>query len=352
MRLFQLGWDVRMEHLFCEIKTDGCVPACISEENKGYYRVLAESGEFLAQVTGSARYHADERGDLPAVGDWVAIRPRPAERRATIVATLPRRTVLVRKMPGRTTQKQILATNLDVAFVVTSLNQEFNLRRIERYLAVVWDSGAKPVVLLNKADLQPDVESAIAMVRSVAPEVDVHSLSAITGEGLDSVRQHLEVGRTAAFIGSSGVGKSTIINRLAATPAQRVQPIRASDDRGQHTTTSRQLILLPSGGIIVDTPGMREMQLWTQDAGLSQAFGDLESLATHCRFRDCSHGHEPDCAVRKAIEDGQLPFERLENFHKMEAELRFLKSKTDVRTQQAVKQRAKRACKALKRRMS
>jgi ribosome biogenesis GTPase len=328
-------------------RTDAC-PHALSEESKGFYRVLAEEGEFLAQIAGRVRYHAEERSDFPFVGDWVAIATRPSEGRATIVAILPRRTILSRKMAGRAVDEQILATNLDTVFIVTSLSQEFKLRRIERYLALVWESGALPVVLLNKADLCPDAGTVCAEVERVAPGASVYSLSAATGQGLESVRQYLDTGRTAAFIGSSGVGKSTIINALIGRSAQRVQAVRLSDDRGKHTTTSRQMTVLPSGGVMVDTPGMRELQLWESDAGLAQAFEDLEALAQQCKFRDCRHRGEPSCAVAQAIEEGALARERLENHRKMEAELRFLETKTDQHGRHAERERVKRLCKAQK----
>jgi ribosome biogenesis GTPase / thiamine phosphate phosphatase len=348
VRLTELGWNPYFQSHFPDEETNGCVPARVSEESKGFYHVLAEEGEFLAQIAGRVRYHAEERSDFPFVGDWVAITTRPLEGRATIVAILPRRTILSRKMAGRAVDEQILATNLDTVFIVTSLSQEFKLRRIERYLALVWESGAQPVVLLNKADLCPDASTVCAEVERVAPGASVYSLSAATGQGLESVRQYLDTGRTAAFIGSSGVGKSTIINALLGRSAQRVQAVRLSDDRGKHTTTSRQMTVLPSGGVMVDTPGMRELQLWESDAGLAQAFEDLEALAQQCKFRDCRHRGEPSCAVAQAIEEGALARERLENYRKMEAELRFLETKTDQHARHAERERVKRLCKAQK----
>ncbi len=348
MRLEDLGWNRFFEMHFEQEETDGCVPARVSQESKGFYRVLAQEGDFLAQIAGKVRYRAEERSDFPAVGDWVAVVPRPAEARATIVTILPRRTILSRKIAGRAVDTQILATNVDTVLVVASLNQEFNLRRIERYLALAWESGAQPVVLLNKVDLCPDAPTVAAKVEPAAPGAVVHALSAITGDGLEALSHYLAPGRTAAFIGSSGVGKSSIINALLGEGSQRIQPVRASDDRGRHTTTSRQMILLPRGGIVVDTPGMRELQLWESDAGLEQTFEDLEALAQQCRFRDCHHRDEPGCAVAQAIEQGTLDQARLDNYRKLEAELRFLETKTSLNARHTVKQRARQMSKAQK----
>ena len=205
------------------------------------------------------------------------------------------------------------------------------------------------MVLLNKADLCGDADAVCAEAERVAPGAPVHLLSAMLGQGLESLKQHLDTGRTAAFIGSSGVGKSTIINALLGGTTQRVQSVRLSDGRGRHTTTSRQMIVLPSGGVVIDTPGMRELQLWESGAGLAQAFEDLEALAQRCKFRDCRHRGEPGCSVARAIEEGALESERLENYRKMEAELKFLETKTDVETRRAEKKRIKRLCKAQKR---
>lgn len=349
MQLTELGWNPYFQGHFLDKQTSGGVPARVSEESKGLYRVMAEAGEFLAQIAGRVRYLAEERSDFPAVGDWVLIAPHRSAGRASISEILPRRTLLSRKVAGRAAEEQILATNLDTVFIVTSLNQEFRLRRIERYLTLVWQSGAQPVVILNKADLCPDAGDLCSRVERVAPGASVHAMSAATGQGIESVRQYLGVGRTAAFIGSSGVGKSTIINALLGDTHLPIQSIRGSDDRGRHTTTSRQMIVLPEGGVVVDTPGMRELQLWESDAGISHAFEDIEELAQQCRFRDCQHRGEPGCAIPQAIEDGAFDRERLENYRKMQAELRYLDTKTDPAARRAVKERWKKLCKAQKR---
>jgi ribosome biogenesis GTPase len=353
-RLQELGWDGAWEARFREEAggeeaAQGWLPGRVSAESHGLYRVLVEDGEFLAQVAGRVRHGAAGRRGIPAVGDWVAVALRRAQGRASIVRLLPRRTALVRKVAGRAMEVQILAANLDTVFVVTSLNRELNLRRIERYLALAWESGAEPVVLLTKADLCPEPAVVVAEVELRAPGVSVHALSAVAGEGLQAVRGHLRSGRSAAFIGSSGVGKTTLLNALLGAERLAVGAIRGTDDRGRHTTTARQLVVLPGGGVVVDTPGMREIQLWESDSGLAQAFGDLTALAAGCRFRDCRHRGEPGCAVEAALAAGALPQERLENHRKMEAELKFQAARTDEQVRREEKQRVKALCKAQKR---
>jgi ribosome biogenesis GTPase / thiamine phosphate phosphatase len=350
VRLRELGWDAGWQARFDEVETAaGWVPARVSEESQGLYRVLAESGEYLAGIAGRLRRGSGGRSDLPAVGDWVAVAPRPDEGRATIVRLLPRRTALARKMAGRGMDAQILAANLDIVFVVTSLNRELNLRRIERYLALAWESGAEPVVLLTKADLCGEPAAVRAEVESRAPGVMVCVVSAVAGFGCEAVEEHLRSGRSGAFIGSSGVGKTTLLNVLLGSERLAVGAIRGADDRGRHTTTARQLLVLPGGGVVIDTPGMREIQLWESESGLARTFDDLAALAERCRFRDCRHLGEPGCAVAAAVASGALPQERLENHRKMAAELRFLAARADPQAQREEKQRVKTLCKAQKR---
>jgi ribosome biogenesis GTPase / thiamine phosphate phosphatase len=245
--------------------------------------------------------------------------------------------------------EQIVATNLGTVFVVSALNREFNLRRIERYLTIVWDSGARPVVLLNKADLCPDTAARAADVESIALGTPVHLLSALEKTGLEAVRSYLARGTTAAFVGSSGVGKSTIINRLADV-ALRVQSMREQDDRGQHTTTSRQMIFLSGEGMLIDTPGMRELQLWDHKDGAAQAFEDIATLSQSCKFRNCGHQGEPGCAVEAAIQQGELSFERLENYRKLLAELRFQERKMNPEVARQDKEKWKKIHKAMRNR--
>ena len=345
--LNDLGWNSFFESHFEEVKRTGLTPARVVEEFKGFFRVRSAQAEYLAETAGKVQHQAVSREDFPAVGDWVAIIARPEEGRARIEHILPRRTKLARKVAGREMSEQIVATNLDTVFVVSALNREFNLRRIERYLTIVWDSGARPVVLLNKADLCPDAPARAAEVESVALGTPVHLLSALEKTGLEALRKYVPRGTTAAFVGSSGVGKSTIINGLADA-ALRVQAVREQDDRGQHTTTSRQMIFLSAGGMLIDTPGMRELQLWNHEAGAAQAFEDIANLSRDCKFRDCGHQGEPGCAVSTAIQQGELAFERLENYRKMRAELRFQERKVNPEVARQDKEKWRKIHKAMR----
>ena len=345
--LVNSGWNSFFEKNFVELDHPTLVPARVVEQSRGMYRVRGVRGEYAAQIAGKIRYLAQIREDFPAVGDWVAIVPTD-EDQARIECILPRRTNLSRKVAGRELSKQIIAANVDTVFVVSSLNREFNLRRIERYLTIVWDSGASPIVLLNKADLCPDAGAQGNEVQNIAPGVPVLLLSALQGTGVESVQNNISPGETAAFVGSSGVGKSTIINALSGEVSLRVQPVREDDDRGLHTTTSRQMIFLPGGGMVIDTPGMRELQLWDSEEGLSRAFEDIEVLAESCKFRNCAHGGEPGCAVEAAIREGLLIPEHLESHRKLQAELRFQQRKADPELARQEKEKWKKIHKAMR----
>ena len=327
-QLHELGWSSFFQQ---HLKTsDARIPARVIEEQRSAYRVACESGELIAETSGHLRHMTAATAGRPAVGDWVLIEARYAERRATIHEVLPRKTKFSRKAAGQETTEQIVAANIDSVFLMTSLNADLNLRRIERYLTIVWESGAQPIVLLSKADLCVDSMAAMEAVAGIAFGVPIHVLSAVTGDGLEDLQGYLKPGQTVALLGSSGVGKSTLINRLLGATVQKVRDIRDDDDRGRHTTTARRLFLLPKGGMLIDTPGMRELQLWDVDDGLSQTFDDIEILARDCRFRDCRHQSEPGCAVQLALSRDELSNERFESYCKLRRELNYLTRKQDV----------------------
>lgn len=326
--LTHLGWDDGYQREL-DSAYPGLAPARIVAEHKQAYSVRTVHGELAGIVPGRLLY-TSAPGDLPAVGDWVAAEELPLEAKAVIHGVLPRRTRLSRKVAGERLEEQVLAANVDFVFVVGALNEDFNLRRIERFLTPVWESGATPVVVLTKVDLCDDVAQALEATRAIAPGAQVVAVSAVTGEGLETVGALLDARSTIVLLGSSGVGKSTLINRLLGSDLMATKEIR-DDGRGRHTTTHRQLIPLPDGGAIIDTPGLREFQLWDGDAGIDSSFSDIAELGQSCRFADCTHTHEPDCRVLAALAEGVLPVERLGSYRKQLRELAAVARKKDKR---------------------
>ena len=331
--LQDLGWTDSHTTEFEPHAAGGLLPARVAAQHRGAYVLLSELGELRAdEASGRLEHEADADG-MPAVGDWVAIAARPDEGAATIHAVLPRRTKFSRKVAGLASEEQVLAANVDAVFLVMSLNEDFNVRRLERYITMAWESGAQPVIVLTKTDLCPDWELRVLEVEAIAFGVPVHAVSSISGEGLELVREHVTPGRTIALLGSSGVGKSTLVNTFAGEELLATQEIREDDGEGRHTTTHRQLVLLPDGGLVLDTPGMRELQLWESSDGIAETFSDVEELAAQCRFSDCAHRTEPGCAVQAAIEDGSLQFERWASYKKLQRELAHLERRLDKRLQ-------------------
>jgi ribosome biogenesis GTPase len=316
------GWTDALQLEFAVHSAHGLAPARVIVQQRGLYLLATASGEATARLSGRFA-HGAAAGDYPVAGDWVAAALRPEEASATIHRLLPRRSAFVRKAVGGGTASQVVAANVDVAFLVTSLNADLNPRRIERYLATAWDGGACPIIVLTKADLCHERErnALQASIEAVALGVPVRVVSAVTGEGLDRLRESFAPGRTAALLGSSGAGKSSLVNALAGAPLMTTRAIRESDARGRHTTTHRQLIRLPDGRLILDTPGMRELSLWEADAGVAATFADIEALVQRCRFRDCAHGTEPGCAVQAALAEGSLDSGRWRGYAKLQREL-------------------------------
>jgi ribosome biogenesis GTPase / thiamine phosphate phosphatase len=340
--LSELGWNAHFEEHFGPYRADGLVPGRVAVEHRGAYAVYTESGDRWAELAGRLRHQAVQRDELPAVGDWVALQPLPEER-AIVHAVLPRLTKFSRTAASdqqRVSGEQVLAANVDTVFLVSSLNRDLNPRRIERYLVTAWESGAAPAIVLNKADLCEPAERAglVAEIEAVAFGVPVHVVSAVTGEGVDELDAYLSPGRTVVLLGSSGVGKSTLVNRFVGDELLATREIR-EDGRGRHTTSHRELVLLERGGLVLDTPGLRELQLFEGADRMDDVFEDVSALAAECRFSDCQHRTEPDCAVSAAIADGRLEPERLESYRKLERELARAERKRDARLASEYKKR-------------
>jgi ribosome biogenesis GTPase len=345
--LIALGWTPRFEEAFAPYRQAGLVPARVSLEHTHIYRVMTGGEEWLARIAGRLRHDAAARGDFPTVGDWVAVEPAPQSGDARIKAVLPRFSRFSRRAAGDATEEQIVAANIDIVFLVGGLDHDFNPRRLERYLHVAWESGATPVILLNKADLVDDPQVPVEEVRALAPAVDVHAVTIRRPESLTPLRAYLTVGKTGALLGSSGVGKSSIVNSLVGHELLRTHDVRESDSRGRHTSTNRQLVILPDGGLLIDTPGMRELQLW-DSGGLADTFADIAELGTHCRFRNCRHRNEPACAVVAAVASGALPESRLASFLKLDAEREHTERQQDERALIERKRQGRLGAKALR----
>jgi len=327
MDLELLGWDGAFAGQFAPWADSGHRPGRVLAAHRGGDLVATGDGELLTQATGRLRHLAGPSvAGLPAVGDWVALQG------GRIHAVLPRRTAVTRRVPGSNAGEQVLAANIDLVVIVVAPGRDANPRRVERLLALAWESGAEPVVVLGRADLCPDwgtdVATELAGLATVAPGVRVLALSCYTGQGVDEIAAMLTPGRTAVLLGSSGVGKSTLVNRLAGRDLLATGEIR-DDGKGRHTTTTRQLVLLAGGGMVIDTPGLRELGLWTGAAGTAAAFDDLSELAAGCRFGDCRHHTEPGCAVRQALEDGRLAADRFAAWEKLQQELAWAEERAD-----------------------
>jgi ribosome biogenesis GTPase len=349
MRLGDLGWDDALAREFepWARKAD-MHPGRVAIEFNHIYRVLTGHGEIEVTAAGRLKHRAERRSQLPAVGDWVVVRKQPGEHRGAIQHIFPRHGAFSRKVAGNVTDEQVVAANVDVVFLVMGLDDDFSVRRLERYLLLAREGGATPVVVLTKPDKTIDAAPRVAEVVVMAGNVPVHVVNARLGEGLASVAAHLSSGKTAVLLGSSGVGKSTIINRLAGTDVQKTQAVREADSKGRHTTTHRELVVLPGGGLIIDTPGMRELQLWDARQAVRETFEDIGALAPDCYFTDCRHRGEPRCAVAAADAEGRLAPGRLESYLALQDELAHLARQQDERAQLEDKRRAKVRGKAIR----
>jgi ribosome biogenesis GTPase len=343
--LESLGWDAGWASELEGLEQPDLIPGRVAAQHRGAYAVWAESGDVRAEVAGALHYERAVGGVLPAVGDWVALRGQPDGGRATIQAVLWRRSAISRKTPDRNSVDQVLAANVDVVFLLTGLDDDFSLRRLERYLATAWESSAEPVVVLTKTDLCAEVADRVLEAEGVAIGVPVLPVSNLTGEGVDAVEAYVRPGRTAVLLGSSGVGKSSLLNRLADQELMRTAEV-AADGTGRHTTTHRELLRLPSGGLVIDTPGLRELQLFEGDLGA--AFSDVEELAGDCRFRDCAHQREPGCAVLAAVDNGVLELDRLRSWRKLQRELASIAARADKRLHAERKRRWKQHARAIR----
>lgn len=338
--LERYGWNSFFANAFAEIGTEGLIPGRVVAQQRNSYTLKTEQGDLSAHLSGKVRYYARGIEDLPAVGDWVAT-TATGDGAARIEQILPRQTQFIRKAPGDRTEQQVLAANVDAVFLVSGLDNDFNLRRIERYLVLAAESGADPIIVLNKADLCADIDQRIKEVQSIAKDVPIVSMSALYDQGLEAFEKYLPKKSTAVLLGSSGVGKSTIINHLMGKNIQVTQDVRESDSHGRHTTSHRELMMLEWGAMLIDTPGLRELQLWGETQSVQDTFQDITELAAACKFSDCNHDTEPGCAVSQALQDGYLDQGRYESYIKLQREIAYLKRKEDPKAQRAEKERWK-----------
>lgn len=332
MNLEDYGWNKVLQEEFDGISESDLTPARVSIRNKNNYLLLTENGEVTGELSGKMLYEIEDglvEGGFPCVGDWVAVRLFPDEGKAIIQKLLSRQSKFSRKEAGIKTVEQVIAANIDTVFLMMSLNKDFNLRRLERYIVLANESNVNSVIVLSKADLCDEADKMKQDVLSVSKDIPVHIVSSLTGDGLDELKQYFEDNKTVSVMGSSGVGKSTLINTLVGKERMKVDNITEYKDKGTHTTTHRELVLLPTGGLIIDTPGMREIQLWEGERGVEKAFEEIEALIENCKFSDCSHTNEPGCAIIEALETGELDEVRYNSYLKLKREAKYFERKNN-----------------------
>jgi ribosome biogenesis GTPase len=329
--LQEIGWNEYFSKQFEPYRTELLIPARVISEQKKVYRLSSEKGELIASARGILWHQNNMEHDVPVVGDWVVVELLTEKNKASIKAVLQRNTYFSRKAAsgrkrsgGGKLKEQVIAANIDIAFIVVGLDRDFNLNRIDRYLVLVKSSGSIPIIILNKADLCDDVKSKKKKVAQIAPDLTILSMIALKKKEVKVLNKYISKGQTAALLGSSGVGKSTIINQLLGYQQQKVTDISSSVGKGKHATSRRELFFLPGGGMIMDNPGMREIQLWTDETMLNETFENIESLALNCKFSDCKHESEPDCAVKAAVAEGKLDPQRVKSYQKMRSEVIYL----------------------------
>jgi len=336
--LERLGWDSYFQEQFKPYMEEGYYVARVCLKEKSVYKLFSEKGEIEAKIAGKIHYQSAETG-FPSIGDWVFYKMEGRD--AVIHGILNRKSKFSRKRAGKLVKEQVIAANIDVIFLVSSLNAEFNLRRVERYLTMIHEGGAQPVLILSKADLCPDAESIVSNLKTVSKDTPIHLTSSVSGEGVDEIRNYLKDGITISLLGSSGVGKSTLINLLSGNELRKTGSIREKDSRGRHTTTNREIILLPGGGVIIDNPGMREMQLWDVDKGVEETFDDIKELETQCYFSNCRHDTEDGCAIKEAIKEGVISSERVEHYYTLQKEMSAVKLRRKKSPQKQRKKKKK-----------
>jgi ribosome biogenesis GTPase len=333
VELVDFGWDEGFEDRFREYRENSLLPARVTEANRLIYKLVSEKGELMGKLSGRFRHSCQSKGDYPTVGDWVAYKPTEQKGFVPIQGLVERKSRFMRKVAGKLSEEQVIAANIDTIFIVSGLDQDYNIRRLERYVTLASEGNAEYVFILNKADLRTDIEKLTSEIRNLFGDVPVYAISALQNLGLEQITPHIKAGKTVVFLGSSGAGKSTIINRLLGEERQKTGHVSYHDGRGRHITTSKNLIVLPNGAIVIDTPGLRELQMLCTGEGLKNAFSDIEEYAKECRYRTCTHTNEPGCAVQEAVKEGKIGEGRLGNYHKLRKEIAYNLTKHDARFQ-------------------